>query len=102
MHDVLGHRLSLVSMHAGALEYRPDAAPAELAEAAGIVRRSAQQALTDLRDVIAVLREDPDGPGDRPQPTLADLPMLVAESTTGGVRVRVDDGGIDGPVCRQW
>src|SRR3954468_7231660 len=35
MHDVLAHRLSLLSLHAGALEYRPDAAPADLAAAAG-------------------------------------------------------------------
>jgi signal transduction histidine kinase len=27
MHDVLGHRLSLLSVHAGALEFRPDASP---------------------------------------------------------------------------
>jgi signal transduction histidine kinase len=27
MHDVLAHRLSLLSLHAGALELRPDAAP---------------------------------------------------------------------------
>ena len=27
MHDVLGHRLSLLSVHAGALEFRPDAPP---------------------------------------------------------------------------
>jgi signal transduction histidine kinase len=51
--------------------------------------------LTDLRDVIAILREDPDGDGDHPQPTLADLPALVAESSASGVRVRVDAGGVD-------
>src|SRR5690606_11635246 len=27
MHDVLAHRISLVSMHAGGLEFRPDASP---------------------------------------------------------------------------
>ncbi|MFD0777128.1 histidine kinase, partial [Streptomonospora algeriensis] len=31
MHDVLGHRLSLLSVHAGALEYRPDAPAPEVA-----------------------------------------------------------------------
>jgi signal transduction histidine kinase len=35
MHDVLAHRLSLVAMYAGALEYRPDSAPQELARASG-------------------------------------------------------------------
>ena len=45
MHDVLGHRLSLLGMHAGALEYRPDASPSELAAAAGTVREQARLAL---------------------------------------------------------
>ena len=38
MHDVLAHRLSLLSVHAGALEFRPDASPEEVAEAAGVIR----------------------------------------------------------------
>jgi signal transduction histidine kinase len=45
MHDVLGHRLSLLSVHAGALEFRPDADPAEIARAAKVIRENAHQAL---------------------------------------------------------
>jgi signal transduction histidine kinase len=41
MHDVLGHRLSLLSVHAGALEYHPDAPAEEVARAARVVRESA-------------------------------------------------------------
>ncbi|MGY1857283.1 sensor histidine kinase [Modestobacter sp. SYSU DS0290] len=91
MHDVLAHRLSLLSMHAGALEFRPGAPSAEVAQAAGVVRSSARQALEDLREVIGVLRDggQADGdPGTRPQPTLADVPALVEESRRAGVRVR--------------
>jgi signal transduction histidine kinase len=36
MHDVLAHRVSLLSLHAGALEFRPDASPDEISEAAGL------------------------------------------------------------------
>ena len=62
MHDVLAHRISLLSLHAGALEVRPDAPPAEIARAAGVVRACAHEALEDLREVIGVLRtEPPDG-----------------------------------------
>ncbi len=98
MHDVLAHRLSLLSMHAGALEFRPDAPPAEVTRAAGIVRASARQALDDLREVIGVLRDSTDGVvRDRPQPTLGDLPALVEESRAAGLRVaseyRVPDLG---------
>src|SRR5439155_1560546 len=40
MHDVLAHRMSLVSLHAGALEVRTDARPEEVALAAGAIRAS--------------------------------------------------------------
>ena len=88
MHDVLAHRLSLLSLHAGALEVHPDAAPAEIARAAGVVRASAHQALEDLRQVIDVLRSEPAGPGpQRPQPTLGDVAALVGESRAAGASV---------------
>ncbi|WP_406086957.1 histidine kinase [Streptomyces virginiae] len=38
MHDVLGHRLSLLSVHAGALEFNPGAPRAEIERAAGVMR----------------------------------------------------------------
>ncbi|WP_432005660.1 sensor histidine kinase [Streptomyces parvus] len=92
MHDVLAHRLTLLSVHAGALEFRPDAPAAEIGRAAGVIRDSAHEALEDLREIIGVLR----GPGDtdeahRPQPTLATLDTLVAESRLAGMRVAVDN-----------
>jgi signal transduction histidine kinase len=88
MHDVLGHRISLLSVHAGALEFRPDASAEEVAEAAGVIRATAQAALEDLRSVIGVLRDDGDeGLLRRPQPTLAQIPELVDESRTAGMRV---------------
>ncbi len=93
MHDVLAHRLSLLSLHAGALELRPDAPPEEVARAAGVVRASAYQALEDLREVIGVLRagvDRSDETPERPQPTLADLPDLVDQSQRAGMRVRLD------------
>src|SRR5215467_6240362 len=66
MHDVLAHRISLLSLHAGALEFRPDAAPEEIARAAAVIRASAHQALEDLRAVIGVLRDGADG--EKPPP----------------------------------
>ena len=90
---MLAHRISLLSLHAGALEFRPDAPPDEVARAAGVIRGSAHAALQDLREVIGVLRaESTDGDApSAPQPTLADLPALVEESRAAGVRVDVGD-----------
>ncbi|MCY1144564.1 histidine kinase [Actinoplanes sp. Pm04-4] len=91
MHDVLAHRISLLSLHAGALEIKPDATPDEVSKAAGVIRASAHQALQDLREVIGVLRADrPDGEPEPPQPTLGALPALAEESRSAGVKVSLD------------
>ncbi|MBR7678888.1 hypothetical protein KDA82_39285, partial [Streptomyces daliensis] len=104
-----------LSVHAGALEFRPDAPPEEIAGAAGVIRGSAHQALEELREVIGVLRAgspvrrdgpagpEPEGAGSagpgtgtgggepegsgRPQPRLADVARLVRESREAGTRV---------------
>ncbi|MFE9246380.1 sensor histidine kinase [Nocardiopsis sp. NPDC006938] len=86
IHDVLGHRLSLLSVHAGALEYRPDAPADEIARSAGVIRESAHQALQDLREVIGVLRAPV---GELPQPTMADLAQLVEEAGDTGSEVEL-------------
>lgn len=84
IHDVLGHRLSLLSVHAGALEYRSDPQPEEMRQAAGVIRRSAHDALQDLREVIGVLR----APAlDAPQPSLRDLGELADQAREAGTRV---------------
>src|SRR6266487_313462 len=91
MHDVLAHRISLLSLHAGALEFRPDAPPAEVVRAASVIRASAHQALEDLRAVIGVLRDGGDGEVPQPpQPTLAALPGLLEESRAAGMRRHAD------------
>ncbi|WP_329376207.1 histidine kinase [Streptomyces sp. NBC_01351] len=117
MHDVLAHRLSLLSVHAGALEFNKSPDPADVGRAAGVIRDNAHQALQDLRMVIGVL-SSPDagtGPGasagavadavpgvpaeqvpvEAPQPVLGDLDRLGRESRAAGMRlrleVRVDD-----------
>ena len=87
MHDVLAHRMSLVSLHAGALEVRPDARPEEVAIAAGAIRASAHEALEELREVIGVLREGAAGRPEPPQPGLADLPELIESARAMGMRV---------------
>ncbi|MBM7440041.1 sensor histidine kinase [Streptomyces sp. HB132] len=96
MHDVLAHRLTLLSVHAGALEFRPDAPPAEVGRAAGVIRDSAHEALQDLREIIGVLRAPGDGDeGNRPQPTLVTLDALIDESRSAGMEVMLDNSVAD-------
>ncbi|SNQ47444.1 conserved membrane hypothetical protein [Frankia canadensis] len=87
MHDVLAHRLTLLAVHAGALAFRPDAPPAEIARAGDVIRDSAHAALDDLRSVIALLRAPSADDAGRPQPTAADLPGLIEQSRAAGLAV---------------
>ncbi|MEO3872190.1 histidine kinase [Nonomuraea sp. B12E4] len=92
MHDVLAHRLSLVATHAGALEYRPDSSPDQIARAAGVVRAGVHQALEELRQVIGLLREQDDQLDDlETRPGLADLPGLIADAHQAGQPVRLQE-----------
>ncbi len=91
MHDVLAHRISQISMHAGALAYRDDLSTEEMRAGAGLIRERSHEALTDLRDVLGVLRDSTGETRSAPQPTYADLACLVAEARESGMRVELDD-----------
>ena len=92
MHDVLAHRISLVALHAGALEVARDLPPAQVRESAALLRSTAQRALEELRDVIGVLRDEAgrEQASTVPQPTLADIPRLVEETRRSGARIDFD------------
>ncbi len=92
MHDVLAHRITQVSMQAGALAFRDDLDSARLREGLGQIQGQANDALHELRDVLGVLREDDPGPATaRPQPTYDDIPALVSEARTLGLDVDFAD-----------
>ncbi|WP_007507816.1 MULTISPECIES: sensor histidine kinase [Pseudofrankia] len=86
MHDVLAHRLSLLAVHAGALEYHRGASAEEVVTIAAIIRSNSHEALNELRQVINLLRATTLA-GQLPQPTLADLPALLEESRSAGLEI---------------
>src|SRR5919199_4182942 len=74
MHDVLAHRITLVTMQAGGLGYPTDLSPEETRATAELIQAKSHEALVDLRQVLGVLRADEDGtsdPEEAPQPTFA-------------------------------
>ncbi|WP_283138082.1 sensor histidine kinase [Rhizohabitans arisaemae] len=102
MHDVLAHRISLLSVHAGALAYRTSQAKArtgpplqadEVDEAVTVILGNARLALDELREVLSILRvgEGAD-PGSPAPPGLSDLPRLIDEAGAAGQRVRLAGG----------
>ena len=84
MHDILSHAVSLmvVQAEAGPVALAKDPARAEAAFEA--IASAGRDAMVQLRRILNVLKTD-DGP-HTPQPTLDDLPKLVAD---GGVTYTV-------------
>ncbi|MEU5200073.1 histidine kinase [Streptomyces scabiei] len=83
MHDLLGHRLSLIVLYAGALEMRTRTVAPEINEQADLLRTTSRTALDELRGVLGILRLDgaerPDGT-DAAVGTREDVTGLVAEA----------------------
>jgi len=109
MHDTLAHRISLISVHAGALAYRTAQAeagtarpldPADVGAAIEVINGNARRALVELGDVLAVLRTDGDDAAgaEPPQPSIADIARLIADAEAVGQRVRYahDCAGCEG------
>lgn len=92
MHDVLAHRISQISMHAGALTFREDLTADEMRSSVAVIQAKAHEALTDLREVLGVLRDEQTGaPMTGPQPTYDDLAALVEEARSAGSTIDYDD-----------
>jgi signal transduction histidine kinase len=96
MHDVLAHRITQVSMTAGALAFREDLDADELRRHLGSVQDRANRALHELRGVLGVLRDSDTGqPLDAPQPTYGDIERLVADARRDGSNVRFSSAVAD-------
>lgn len=97
MHDVVTHRLSLVVLQAGALgASSPDPAVRTAAEE---MRQAGAQALTELRDLVGVLRDAREVRADRPEePAPPDPQALVDEARAAGQAVSFTADGDPGQI----
>jgi signal transduction histidine kinase len=85
MHDIVTHRVSLMVLQAGALGITAkDEATRQELRAAGC------QALDELRDLVGILRTEPDS--DQAPPT-SGLPALIAESVAAGNPAELAEDG---------
>jgi signal transduction histidine kinase len=86
LHDVVAHRVSLLTVQAGAVSLSPNQ---ELAAFAEGVRQNGAAAMEELREMLSVLRrEDGDSAPKHPQPTLAAACSLITEACETGQRVQ--------------
>jgi signal transduction histidine kinase len=92
LHDVVAHRVSLMTVQAGAARTIATDDPEKAAEAMGAVEQAGREVLGELRHLLGVLR--PDAEGDLfPQPGLINIPHLVDEFNEAGLEVTLSVHG---------
>jgi signal transduction histidine kinase len=87
LHDVVAHRVSLMTVQAGAAKAVAAEDLESALQAMGAVEEAGRQALDELRHLLGVLRPEADPDGLGPQPGLADLPRLVEQVRGAGLDV---------------
>ncbi|WP_458083485.1 sensor histidine kinase [Streptomyces malaysiensis] len=83
MHDLLGHRILLISVHAGALQLAAERQAPPLASQAELLHTTAGTAMDELRGILGVLRH-PSGENIGERGTHESLSALVADARSAG------------------
>ena len=90
LHDIVAHSVSMMVVQAGAAEQVVDEDSDYVRRALGTIRTTGTGALSEMRRVVAMLR-DGDDPGSlAPQPGLDALPALVGDAGSAGLDARLD------------
>ncbi|MFD3575077.1 sensor histidine kinase [Streptomyces sp. NPDC058644] len=92
MHDIIGHNLSVITTLADGGSYAAAKSPERAAQALTAIGTTSRQALTELRRLLDVLREEApqaqEGAALAPQPALTDLDHLIDGVRAAGLPVR--------------
>jgi signal transduction histidine kinase len=92
LHDVIAHHVSTMVVQAGAERRLLAGDQAETREVLGTIERVGRSALGEMRRMVGVLRQD-QADDLTPQPTLADIPELVAQMRAAGLAVELHTSG---------
>ncbi|MFB8776793.1 sensor histidine kinase [Streptomyces broussonetiae] len=95
MHDVVAHRVSLMVVHAAALQAVARKDPEKAVRNAALVGDMGRQALTELREMLGVLRSS-DG-GRRPERASAGAPPLAAVGAAAAAAASRVVDEVEGP-----
>ncbi len=96
MHDVVAHRVSLMVVHAAALQAVARKDPEKAVKNAALVGDMGRQALTELREMLGVLRSG----GDGARAERASVPLAAVGVAAAAAASRAAEGGdasSDGP-----
>ncbi|MEU4420222.1 sensor histidine kinase [Actinoplanes sp. NPDC024001] len=96
LHDIVGHSLSLIAVKATVANHIAVERPAETQAALLTIEKTSRSALTEIRRLLDVLRDDDDPAAElTPSPGPADLPDLVERLSSTGLRIDLEVSGAE-------
>lgn len=98
LHDVIAHSVSVMVVQAGAAEQIMGRDPQRAVAAVQAVQQTGRDALAEMARLLGILREGSGGLGLAPQPGLADLPALIADTKRSGLNVELHVDGESRPL----
>jgi signal transduction histidine kinase len=99
LHDVVAHAMSVIAVQSGVGAHVADSRPEEVGKALAAIEATSRDALTELRRLLGVLRQDGEPQASlTPAPGLADLDGLLAEVAKAGLAVKLRVEGRPAPL----
>ncbi|GIJ78667.1 Signal transduction histidine kinase [Micromonospora phaseoli] len=93
LHDVVAHTLAVVGVHLNVALDTVDSAPGEARDALRLAQDVRGRAMTDLKAMIGVLRDDTTAGVDSPMAQLDGLAALIDQVRMTGLAVTLDEAG---------
>ena len=94
LHDAIGHHLSLINVQSGVALHLGDELPEQARDSFSAIKQASKEALSELRSVLSVLRQEDEPAPRSPTPAIARLDDLVSQAAAAGLTVHTE---IDGP-----
>ena len=87
LHDVVSQALGVIVMQAGGAGSVPVLEEPDAKAVLATIEQTGRQAFAEMRRLVGVLRDDDEAAALEPQPTVGELPVLVARLASAGLDV---------------
>jgi signal transduction histidine kinase len=98
LHDLVAHNVSVMVVQAGAERHALREDQGSTREALSSIEQAGRQALAEARRLLGMLRRNGDAEGLEPQPSLAQLDVLVEQMERAGLPVKLNIDGEPAPL----
>ncbi|RKR86705.1 signal transduction histidine kinase [Micromonospora pisi] len=95
VHDIVTHNLGIITVRAAVARHVAQTRPGAAADALDLIEKVGRSALTDMRQVLHVLRTDEADVADPNAPAVGDLNLLLSGAAEAGLDLRSDITGTD-------